>query len=251
MLSLKGRQGKMEISEEFIKVYIIPCTAALIFSSKGCAFCTTAAESSATCLMPHVHHRKKWTHLPVLFKQSLSTLFSYWAVSGTLSTVSSRHRKPYTIPSCHLFWPLTSKSSCGSSLDAKCAGTACLNYMQMLHHHLPSWYFHLSWSERLNPVLTAYYGKGFLGHSWERVLLTSLFLCCWSCSRNSTDYHAGEGCSIWLFRNILRASFKAHSNAYWHQGLKHKSLQTQSILFKPGNAWRNIHSFSRVVFEHD
>lgn len=30
---------------------------------------------------------------------------------------------------------------------------------------------------------------------------------------NSTDYHAGESCSIWLSRNILRASFKAHSNA--------------------------------------
>lgn len=63
------------------------------FSSRGCAFCITAAESSATCLTLHVHYRKKWTRLPVLFKQSLSTFFSYWAVSGTLSTVSSRHRE--------------------------------------------------------------------------------------------------------------------------------------------------------------
>lgn len=37
-----------------------------------------------------------------------------------------------------------------------------------------------------------------------------------ACSSNSTDYHAGETCSIWLFRNIIRASFKAHGNAHWH-----------------------------------
>lgn len=55
--------------------------------------------------------------------------------------------------------------------------------------------------------------------------------CSEACGRNSADYHAGETCSVWLFRNILRASFEARSNAHWHRGLKRKSLGTQAILF--------------------
>lgn len=177
MLSLKGRQAKMEISEEFIKVYIIPRSASLwfFFFQRAVPFAQQQQN-----LMPHAQRltfitgksepiflcclNKAWVH-------SLATELC----QGPFLLCHPGTEKSYTMPSCHLFWPLTSKSSCASSLDAKNAGTARLNYVQMLHHHLPSRYFHLSWSEKLNLMLITYYGKGFLGHSWKRLLLPPSF----------------------------------------------------------------------------
>lgn len=123
------------------------------------------------------------------------------------------------------------KSSCPSCLDAKSqdhrmcrrcwsdpgADVTPWSTFLRLRHQTWCWFLTVA--------------KYFWGTAGRELCSFTSFPAPRACGRNSADYHAGESCSIWLFRNILRASFEAHSNAHWHRGLKSESLWTQSVLF--------------------
>lgn len=165
----------MEISEEFIKVYITPRAASLwlYFSPKSCVFCTIVAESGAMCLMLHVHYseekyilvflcclNKTWPHS--LATELCQRDFPPWHPHGE---ILHNALMPFVLATDF-------KSSCPSCLDAKRAGTAHPNRVQTLHRDLPSWD-----CEKSNLLLIAYHCRGFLGHSWKRALLLHLCPC--------------------------------------------------------------------------
>jgi len=174
MQSQKGRQTKQRFLMSLLKFtsYLMLYLCDFFFlqelwllhnSSRG--QCHTP---NASCSL----QQKKYTGLPMLLTQSLTSFFIQWAVSESLSTAASIHREILQNTFAPFVLTTDCKSSCPSCLDAKCAGTARPSQVQMLLCDLPSRY-----CARPNLMLIAYRCEVFLGHSWKRALLPYLFPC--------------------------------------------------------------------------